>query len=188
MTATPRPSLGAADRAILVRLRAIALLLRAAAVALPDADGIEIGLYVTPNGRLRPLQAVSWNACHLLARAGGWSDSEELLAVERRVAFYTGTLDRTAEGEFPQAGPPALVRLLRRVGLGRPLALAAAQFLAEAGWEIASSREHIRPIVPHPASAHEVLDAWAAADAVGGLGSGPLARLAQAAALAQGLL
>jgi len=175
-----RPLLGGADRILLDRLRAVALLLRhdrhTALVS------IRIALTVDAANRPCLLPFDGSGAYPLLARAAGRDDllgGRTTLLSEVEAQMELLRLNAAAALDHPC--PDGLLRLLRRIVRGgRALADADLAALARAGWAVHPLR-HLFPRLPLQVSAHEALDALARADAGGGLGIGPLAVLADAA-------
>jgi len=169
-------ALGVEDRAVLDRLRTIALLLRAGAAAQPDLDGIDIGLWTDHTGTVYPLKNTTAVACRRLAHAAGRPDLLGTPPFTTSRRLYDTHL-RTALAEFPNGCPPALFALLNQLRIHRRHTPAApSAFLAAAGWIISSrGNRAIVPLLPTSPSALEVLDLLAVAE---GLGQGPLGILA----------
>jgi len=186
MTSRPDkpPALGAADLALLGRLRAIALLLRAAGATCPDLGKVRIGLRLARVGGVSPLLAGGWDVCVLLAEAAGWRDllvEENVLGRDAMGSHFSridAIHDRIVASELPSGVPPGLAHLLASRGPG-PIPPAARCFLAQAQWAL--SPTGIQPLLPARPSAHELLEGWIAAEAAGGLGDGPLGALARSA-------
>jgi len=171
-----RIALDSADRAVLLRLRAIALLFATAAWG-SALRGIDIALLIDRFGQVVPLAQLSPEGRRRIAEAAGWSD----LLPEREQrdlhALYRTTCHRTAQAELPQGCPTGLFRLLRRIDR-HPYQASAASLstLAQAGWGVEG--RCLIPLLPGRSSAQERLDALTRAEEAGGLGEGPLGRLA----------
>jgi len=93
-----RIALGTADCAVLDRLRAIALLLRAAAIA--TLANLKLGLRLDSRAHLLIIDSISWAAARLIARRAGWSD---ILGIEAPLPLQA-VLDSWGRGGFPR-GP-----------------------------------------------------------------------------------
>lgn len=167
--------LGASDWAVLDRLRAIALLFRAADRLLPVLYGIHIGLFFTEDFALRLFAYLDPTACQLIADTAGWHNLPlELGQVGRSPAFF----ERVAQAELPDGCPPGLASLL--MAIPHSLCATTAARLADAGWHIEPAGR-IEPVLPDQISAHEALEILVDAEGCGGLGRGPLAALARQA-------
>jgi len=175
------PAFGPKDLAILTRVRAMALVLRAASP--PELEDSALGLTIDRDDQLSCLHT-GWTGCLFLARRAGWRD---LLEVPDTFQGHcvAGVLikDRLARAEFPQPCPIALGRVLRQVRTHTTLPAHMLAALRQAGWEPCFQEFLAQPIVPERPSAHELLEALAGVEAVGGWGDGPLGRLARSAAL-----
>jgi len=176
-------TLGPPDRALLDRLRTVALLLRAVEADLPELRGMALGL-VFQHERLRVVESIGQGACRRLAVRCGWSDLFDASPSRPSdfVRLQNGIFERTARTELPDGCPPGLLRLLEEISHAIPPSAADVAFLARAQWDVQPLRRYLRPLLPAQPSAHEVLDALCLAGRAGGVGAGPLARFAQQAA------
>jgi len=198
-----RPSpilLGPEDLAVFDRLRAIALILRAAGAIAPRFNGVRIGLRICLDGSPSPIEALTMTGRALIAQVSGWDDlldgnGQMNGQVNGQVNGQTIDLRsvntvhaRTSQTEFPLGLSPSLTRFLRHIGTNQPVSASVGTTLQGAGWGIAPTSRHLYPILPDQVSAHEALEALTAAEEDGGLGNGPFAALARAAvrALAEG--
>lgn len=178
-----RLRLGAEDHAFLVRLRAIALLLRAGRADDPTLANIEFSLRLDSAGSIRFLGFVGWDTCLLIARTAGWRDLAAKTEIGDFLDLQQSLDDRLPAAEFPQGYPAQLTLLLKRLHRrSTQTSAAAAAFLARAGWELCPVSWRLFPLLPKVPSAHEMLDLRLAVEAAGGFGPGPLATLARHAA------
>jgi len=187
MNSTPHPGpivLGPQEVSLLVRLRAIALLYRAAHTDLPGLDDIDVVLWIGRSGRLCPLDLIGCQGCRLVVRAGGGGDlcTGVPSAQTCRPQLIYATRDRVAAAELPAEDPDGLLRLLRQAARGHDPSRRSAAALGRMGWRLPAPNGTLRPLLPLTVSAHEALEALLAAEVCGGLGSGPLGRLAAEAA------
>jgi len=184
-------SLGAADVAALVRLRACALCL---ATANPEGNVdtlVRIALHWTVTGGLQLLAPLAPVAARHLCCAAGWNPTRMgLVSGGRPVIADRGHLARfaqlIADAEIPAAGHAGLRSTVRSIGLGEGVASKDAATLAAVGWKLATRAFSGRlsrclvPAIPAAPSAHEVIESLLACEG-GGLGDGPVGRLARAA-------
>jgi len=178
-------ALGEADRALLDRLRAIALLLRAARATAPGLGNLHIGLWISDQGRLRLIQADAIDVVELLADAGGWPDSPSRgESLDDLLRTCNTAFARVDAAELPAVCPRGLAGLLEAMRQNAVVPPALISALTQAGWTPYHWGGYIYPTLPENVSAHEALDALAGAEANGGLGHGPLGVLAHRAAAA----
>jgi len=172
-------ALGPEDRAVLDRLRTLALLFRAAAGRLPELAMLEIGLWADHHNVVSPFTSVDWGKdCWCLVALAGWSEVATT-GWRGQESVSDGFYHRAVAAEFPTGCPPALLQLLATMRSSNSVHSTLAT-LALAGWHVPVGEWTLRPLLPAQISAHEALEAVLAA-AAHGLGDGLLGHLARRA-------
>jgi len=171
-------ALGDADRAVLDRLRALALLFRAAAAAIPLLGRVEIGLWVDAEGVTYPYGSLDSEVCQFLAKTAGWT--ELAAAAQGLPPSVDAIYERASRAEMPSC-PPALARLLTQLRNGTASGDAVHSF-AHLGWVFDRAEWLSRPLLPAQVSAHEALEALLGVEAAAHSKHRPLDLVAREAA------
>jgi len=182
--------LGADELAHLTRLRTCACVFNAAPLPLrAGPTPVRLALYVLLNGDFHLLPRISAEAAGHFVRVAGWAGIGHVPSLPTDVVFsdLRKVAGLVAAAELPSGHTERLRHTVAACCRGEPLDDDITAALAGVGW-VAATRSAggqdlpcLLPRVPATASAHELVDALLACEAAGGLGEGPIGRLAREA-------